>query len=63
MRPRQLIALGFALLLLGFALPFAMVIRILEPSFLLSFLAYGASVAGLLLGIISVAHYRNGRNP
>ena len=40
------------LLIAGIALSFLMVIRVLEPSFLLSFLAYGASLVGLTLGVV-----------
>lgn len=55
--PRNFILLGFVLVLLGFVLPFLMVLRIVEASFLLSFLSYGASVTGLLLGLIGAAWY------
>jgi hypothetical protein len=34
-----------------------MVLGIVEPSFPLSFLSYGASVTGLLLGLIGAAWY------
>lgn len=46
----KLIVLSLVLLTGGMALPFLMVSRILEPSFVLSFLAYGISLAGLALG-------------
>ena len=57
MHPRNIIFLGLGLVLLGFVLPFLMVLRIFEASFLLSFLSYGASVTGLLLGLIGAAWY------
>jgi uncharacterized membrane protein YqjE len=61
--PRSYILLGFVLVLLGFVLPFLMVLRIVESSFFLNFLSYGASVAGLLLGLIGAAWYiRMNRN-
>lgn len=50
--------IGLALLLVGVILPFLMMLRVLQPSFFLSFLSYGASVSGLLLGIIGAATYR-----
>jgi hypothetical protein len=57
MHPRNIILLGFVLALLGFVLPFLMVLRMVEASFLLSFLSYGASITGLLLGLIGAAWY------
>ena len=57
MRPLRLILIGFVLVLLGAVLPFLMVIRVVETSFLLSFLSYGASVGGLFLGLIGAASY------
>jgi hypothetical protein len=38
-------------------LPFLMVIRLLEPSFALSFFSYGASLVGLVMGLIGIAQY------
>jgi hypothetical protein len=55
--PRTIIIVGFLLVLFGFIAPFLMVIRIIEASFVLSFLSYAASVAGLLLGLIGAAWY------
>jgi hypothetical protein len=59
--PKYIILLGFSLVLLGFVLPFLMVMRLVEPSFFLSFLSYGASVAGLFLGIIGASMFIKGR--
>jgi hypothetical protein len=39
-------------MLLGVVLPFLMSIRAVESTFLLNFLSYGASVAGLSFGSI-----------
>ncbi len=61
--PRQLIVLGFVLVVLGFVIPFLMMIRIIESSFLLGFLSYGASVVGLFLGLIGAAWYTRMRRP
>ncbi len=47
----KLIVLSLILLTGGMALPFMMVIQILNPSLVLSFLSYGASLIGLVLGI------------
>jgi hypothetical protein len=57
MHPRNIILLGLVLVLLGFVLPFLMVLRVIEPSFLLSFLSYGASITWLLLGLMGAAWY------
>ena len=42
-------------MLLGIALPFLILIRVLESTFFLNFFSWGASVAGLFLGVIGVA--------
>jgi hypothetical protein len=57
MEPLKLIAIGFVLVVLGFILPFLMVLKVIESSFFLSFLSYGASIAGLFLGILGAAQY------
>jgi multisubunit Na+/H+ antiporter MnhC subunit len=59
--PRTLIVLGFFLVLSGFVIPFLMVLRIIQPGLLLSFLSYGASISGLLLGLIGIAWYSRPR--
>ncbi|MDQ2692911.1 MAG: hypothetical protein M3Y68_12815 [Chloroflexota bacterium] len=50
--PRFLFRFGITLMLVGIVLPFLMSIRVVDATFLLSFLSYGASVAGLSLGSI-----------
>ena len=55
--PIHLIIYAFLLLLFGFLLAFAMVIKVIEAGFLLSFLAYGASLVGLILGTYGAASY------
>jgi hypothetical protein len=58
-----MIALGFGLVLFGFVAPFLMVMRIVSPSLLLSFLSVMASVSGLFLGMIgSAMHFRARRH-
>jgi membrane associated rhomboid family serine protease len=54
-RPRTLLFVALGLLLFGWAMPFLMVIQVLESTFFLNFLSWGASVAGLYLGVIAVA--------
>jgi hypothetical protein len=53
--PRILLSLGLILLFLGFVLPLLMVMRVIESTFFLNFVAWGVSVSGLFLGFIGVA--------
>lgn len=69
MNPRfayQLIAIAVVMLLLGFILPFLMVIMVLPSTFLLNFFSFAVSVAGLFTGIIGlsmmVSNYRRQQN-
>jgi hypothetical protein len=55
--PKLLLAFGFALVTLGMVLPFLLVMRILEPTYLLSFLSWFATVIGLFLGFVGSAMY------
>ncbi|MBI1854393.1 MAG: hypothetical protein HYR93_00700 [Chloroflexi bacterium] len=55
--PIQLILVGFILSLLGVALPFLMVIRVIPSTFFLNFFSYISSFIGLLLGTIGAASY------
>jgi hypothetical protein len=59
--PRLLLVLGMTLMLLGIALPFLMVIKMLESTFILNFFSWGASVAGLAFGTIGFAMWSKGR--
>jgi hypothetical protein len=59
--PLYFILVGFFLVVVGFALPFLMVLQILQSTFFLNFLAYAASFSGLLLGIIGSAFYTASR--
>ena len=52
----QLVALGFALVLAGFVVPFLMVLEVLETGFVLSFSAYFSSLVGLLLAFYGISH-------
>ena len=49
--PIKLFLLSLGLLSAGLALAFLMTIQLLKPSFVLGFLAYAASLAGLVLGV------------
>lgn len=55
--PFRLMAVGVALMVLGLVLPFLMILRILESTLLMNFIAYLASVGGLVVGIIGVVGY------
>lgn len=55
--PLKLIGFGLVLLLVGVILPFLMVIRLLEPNFLLSLLAYASSLIGLIMGFSGIAQF------
>jgi hypothetical protein len=59
--PRRLLGIGVFLMLLGIALPFLMVVQVLESTFFLNFLSWGASVAGLAFGTIGFAMHSKGR--
>ncbi len=56
-RPFRLLIVGFVLVLTGFLIPFAVVLKMIENTFFLSFFAYGAQVSGLILGVIGAANY------
>jgi hypothetical protein len=58
--PSLLLVLGVVLMLLGIILPFLMVIRVLDSTFLLNFFSWGASVAGLAFGTIGFAMWSRG---
>jgi hypothetical protein len=61
MTPATLLAVGFVLILIGFLVPFLMVLQILEPSLMLTFSAYGASLVGLVLSLYGLSHYSSSR--
>lgn len=54
-KPRWFIVSGALLLTLAVVFSILMVMRIWEASFLLVFLTYGMSFAGLMVGIVGVA--------
>ena len=57
----RLIILGFLLLLTGAVLPFVMVIRLVEPTLLLNFVAAMSSISGLIVGFIGIVQYDRSR--
>ena len=61
MTPETSLAVGFVLILIGFLVPFLIVLEILESSLILNFSAYGASLVGLVLSLYGVSHYRGSR--
>ena len=54
-KPRTLLFTALGLLLFGWVMPFLMVIHVVESTFFLNFLSWGASVGGLYLGVMAVA--------
>ena len=54
-RPVEMILIGLVLVLAGAVLPFLMLMRVLQSTFLLNFFAYGASIVGLFLGLLGSA--------
>lgn len=56
--PKYILLVGFSLVLLGFILPFLMILQIIPSTFFLNFLAFFSSVLGLFLGFIGAALYR-----
>ncbi|HCB48017.1 MAG TPA: hypothetical protein DEP47_00450 [Chloroflexi bacterium] len=55
---KQLIVIAVVLLLFGVLMPFLMVIHLVESTFFMNFLSFGASVLGLLLGLVGIAGSR-----
>jgi len=54
-KPRALLFIALSLLLFGWVMPFLMVLHLVESTFFLNFLSWGASVGGLYLGVMAVA--------
>ncbi len=55
--PGRLFIIAFVLLVLGWIFPFLMMIRLIESTFWLNFLSFGAQVAGIFLGFIATTMY------
>ncbi|MBN1453752.1 MAG: hypothetical protein JW963_22250 [Anaerolineales bacterium] len=54
-KPRTLLFIALSLLLFGWVMPFLMVLHLVESTFFMNFLSWGASVGGLYLGVMAVA--------
>ena len=54
---RSIILIGFVLVLLGFVIPFLMILKVIESTFFLNFFSFSASMSGLFLGLIGAAFY------
>ena len=52
-----MILIGIVLMLVGWVLPFLMVLQVLASSYALNFFSYIAQISGLFLGIIGAAMY------
>lgn len=57
LHPLRWLIVGAVLLFIGAGLPLLMVLRILEPTFLLSFISFAASTGGFLVGFVGMAFY------
>ena len=57
MQPWKLILIGFLLSFAGVALPLLMVIHLVPSTFFLNFFSFGASMTGLILGIIGASRF------
>jgi hypothetical protein len=53
--PRLITIIAVCLAISGTVFPLLMVLRIIAPSFSIGFFSYGATVASLFLGLISMA--------
>jgi hypothetical protein len=62
-RPIRLILVGFLLVLVGWVLPFLMVLHVIKSTFFLNFFSYTVSLLGVILGLIGSASYVKSRKP
>lgn len=59
---KQMLLVGFLLVLYGFVIAFLMAIHVLKPSFLLAFTSYAGSLSGTILGVVgSILYVRERR--
>ncbi len=61
LQPRSLLILIFILIIIGFVLPWLMVLHIIDSTFFLNFVAYTALVAGMFLSAVGIATYVSGK--
>jgi hypothetical protein len=59
--PLRLVVIGFGLLIVGVVLPFLMVLKLVESTLFLNFLAVASSVAGLTTGFMGITQLRSRR--
>jgi hypothetical protein len=59
--PGMVLGIGFLLVLIGAVVPFLMVMHILPSTFFLNFLAFTASLVGLILGFVGTLMIIRGR--
>lgn len=59
--PLRLVVIGFGLLIIGVVLPFLMVLKLVESTLFLNFLAVASSVAGLTTGFMGITQLRSRR--
>jgi hypothetical protein len=57
-RYKLLTAIAIFLMLFGCIMPFLMALHVVESTFFLNFLSFGASVLGLFLGVAGIAGVR-----
>ena len=57
LNPKVLLGVGFLLLVLGVVLPIMMVLQIIPSTFFLNFFSYGASLVGLIMGMIGIMEF------
>jgi hypothetical protein len=57
MSPKSMMLLGVGLMVFGVVIPFMMILRIIDTSFWLTFLSYGASVSGLVIAFLGLIMY------
>ncbi len=60
--PVRLMIIGVCLMVFGVIAPLLMVVHIIQSTFALNFISYGASVLGLAMGMIGLAFYGISRN-
>jgi len=52
---KQILIIGFIMVLFGFLMPWLMILGYVETTFFLSFLTYGVSLTGMILGVVGAA--------
>lgn len=55
--PIKSMIIGTLLMILGVVIPFLMVLKLLTPTFALSFFSYGAQIVGMVLAFYGLFSY------